>query len=55
MVYTKRYFIEITTLEPISTNRVYLSLSKNFVESFIKIFGVEDDFTYRDFKKEDKQ
>lgn len=54
MVYLKRYFIEITTLEPITTDKVYLSLSENFKQSFIEIFAVEDSFTYRSVKNDNK-
>ena len=50
MVYTKRYFIEITTLETVSTEKVFLSLSKNITQSCIKIFEVYDDFSYGDVK-----
>jgi hypothetical protein len=50
MVSTKRLFIEITTLEPIEVDRVYLSLSKNFEKSFIEIFEVKDSYTYKDVR-----
>lgn len=50
MVHTKRYFIEITTLDKIETDKVYLSLSRNFKESFIKIFEINDEYTFRDVR-----
>jgi hypothetical protein len=50
MVSTKRLFIEITTLEPIDTGKVYQSLSKNFEKSFIEIFEVKESYTYKDIR-----
>jgi len=37
MVFTKKYFIEITTLEPIDDDKVFKSLKANFKRSFIKL------------------
>lgn len=50
MTYTKKYFIEITTLEKINTDKVYLALSRNFDNSFIKLFEIADEYTFRDVK-----
>lgn len=50
MVYTKKLFFEITTLEPIETSKVYLVLSKNFQQSFIKIFEINDEPKFRSVK-----
>jgi hypothetical protein len=38
MVHTIKLFVEITTLEPTTVERIYLSLSKNIPQSFIKIY-----------------
>jgi hypothetical protein len=38
MVYTKKMFIEITTLEPIKIEKIYLSLSRNIPQSHISIY-----------------
>jgi len=37
MVHTKKYFVEITTLEPIDDDKVFKSLKANFKRSFIKL------------------
>jgi len=37
MVYTKKYFIEITLLEPVDDDKVFNSLKANFKRSFIKL------------------
>jgi len=52
MVYTKRYFIEITTLNQMSDDLVYLSLDKNIKDSFITIYKIESEYTYRGVKHE---
>jgi len=41
MPYTKRFFMEITSLEPISDNVIYLSLSKNIKNSYVKLYKAE--------------
>ena len=50
MVYTKRLFIEITTIEQIEVDKVYLALTRNIPKSFIKIFDIKEEFTFRDVK-----
>jgi hypothetical protein len=50
MTYAKKYFIEITALDKISTDKVYLALSKNFEKSFIKLFEIADEYTFKDVK-----
>jgi len=42
MVYTKKYFIEITTLEPVSNDRIFLSLKRNIKNSYIKLYSAEN-------------
>jgi len=37
MPYTKRYYIEITTLEPIDNNHFYNVIDRNYEKSFIKL------------------
>jgi len=52
MVYTKKYFVEITTLEPTTDDLVYLSLTKNIPNSFIQIFVADERLNYiKDVKK----
>ena len=41
MVYTKKLFIEITTLKKINKDIIYLSLKKNIPESHISIYSAE--------------
>jgi hypothetical protein len=50
MVYTKKLFVEITTLDPISTDIIYLSLSKNIKNSFIQIFVASEINAIKDVK-----
>lgn len=41
MPYTKRFFVEVTSLEPISDEVVFLSLSKNIKASYVKLYKAE--------------
>jgi len=41
MPYTKKYFIEITSLEKISDNKVFLALKKNFDKTYVKLYAAE--------------
>ena len=50
MVYTKMFFIEITTLEQISNDRVFLSIKRNIPDSFVKLFSAEN-ILIKDVKK----
>lgn len=47
MVNTKQLFIEITTLEEISDERIYNILHQNLTKSYIKIYSVNK-VTYKD-------
>jgi len=42
MVYTKKYFLEITLLEPVDDEKVFNSLKLNFKKSFIKLLKVTE-------------
>ena len=41
MVHTKKLFIEITTIDKISNDLIFLALKKNIQNSYIKIFSAE--------------
>jgi len=47
MVYTKKMFLEITTLQPIKDEQIYEALHKNIDKSYIKIYSVGQ-VTYKD-------
>lgn len=47
MSYTKKVFVEITTLEPISDELIYNALHHNIKSSFIVIHCINK-ITYRD-------
>jgi len=42
MTYHKIYFVKITSLDKISNDKVFLSLSKNFKNSSIKLISAEE-------------
>ena len=42
MVYRKLYFVKIASLEPISNDKVFLSLSKNIKDSHIQLINAEE-------------
>jgi hypothetical protein len=52
MVYTYRYFIEITTLNPMKSDLVFLSLERNIQKSFIKMYKIDEEISYRGVKNE---
>ena len=41
MPYTKKFFIEITSLNKISDEVIFLSLSKNIKDSYVKLYRAE--------------
>jgi len=41
MPYNKKFFVDITSLEPISDEVIYLSLSKNIKDSYVKLYKAE--------------
>lgn len=41
MPYTKKFFVEITSLEPISDDVIFLSLSKNIKHGYVKLYKAE--------------
>ena len=41
MPYTEKYYIEITTLDKMKRDRVFLILKKNIPQSFIKMYKVK--------------
>lgn len=42
MVYRKLYFVKIASLEPISNDKVFLSLTKNIKDSHIQLIKAEE-------------
>lgn len=47
MVYTKKIFLEIVSLDRVSDNKIFLSLKKNIPDSHIKLHIVKQ-MTTRD-------
>lgn len=41
MPYTKRFFAEITSLHPIKDETVFMALSKNIEDSYVKLYKAE--------------
>lgn len=41
MPYTKKYFIEITSLDKISDEKIFMALKKNFDKTYIKLYKAE--------------
>lgn len=54
MPYTKRYYVEITTLEPIDNNHFNEILKRNFEKSFIKL-SIFDTKIFEEIKQNVKQ
>jgi len=42
MPYTKKFFIELTTLEPIKDNHVFDVIKKNFPKSYLKLIACNE-------------
>lgn len=41
MPYTNVFFLEITSLEPVSDDLIFLSLKKNIPQSYVKLYRAE--------------
>lgn len=41
MVYTKKLYLEITSIDRVTDDKIYLSLKKNIPDSFIKMYIVK--------------
>lgn len=41
MPYTKKYFIEITSLNKISDEKLFLAIKKNFDKTYVKLYSAE--------------
>ena len=42
MVYTKKLFVQITSIDKVTDSLIYHSLKKNLPKSFIKIYKSEE-------------